>query len=97
MNTPKPNNDRLNNIAAYDIQTHHAPHMKQYPWLAIPMAAARHKLAGHGLTEEESGDIAEMMAGYCSLLEEAGLTFLGPTKREVEDAAIAWCRKFHNQ
>lgn len=81
---------RLAAIKAADIQTHHAPHMDEDPWLAIPMNAARELLDGYDLTEDESGSVSGIMAGYCRLLDEAGMTFTGQTEREVQDAALAY-------
>lgn len=82
---------RLRAIKEHDIKTHHAPHM-ELQWLAIPMNAAREMLAGYDLTEYESSGVPEIMAGYCRLLDEAGLTFLGESEREVQDAALGFCR-----
>lgn len=88
---------RLKEIKEHDIQTHHAPHMEDDPWLAIPMKAARAALEGYNLTDDESGSVAGIMAGYCRLLDEAGMTFLGATERDVQDAALAWCRSNDEQ
>lgn len=81
---------RLAAIKAADIQTHHAEHMDDDPWLAIPMNAAREFLAGYKPTEEETASVPAIMAGYCRLLDEAGMTFTGQTKRDVENAALAF-------
>lgn len=83
---------RLKEIKQHDIQTHHAPHMDENPWLAVPMKAARAALEGYDLTDDESGSVPGIMAGYCRLLDEAGMTFLGDTEREVQDAALEYCR-----
>jgi len=83
---------RLKEIKEHDIQTHHAPHMEDDPWLAIPMNAARAVLEGYDPTDDESGSVPGIMAGYCRLLDDAGMTFLGATERDVQDAALAWCR-----
>ena len=79
---------RLTALKAADIQTHHAPHMEDDPWLAVPMNAAREMLKGYNLKEEESGSVAGIMEGYCGLLDEAGMTFTGQTERYVQDAAL---------
>lgn len=91
LDTVRMDSPRLKKIKQHDIQTHHAPHMEENPWLAIPMHAARAILAGYDLTDEESGSMAAMMAGYCNLLELKGVTFLGSTERDVQDAALEWC------
>ena len=83
---------RLKEIKEHDIQTHHAPHMEEAPWLAIPMKAARELLAGYDLTEDEKNNLPAMMAGYCRLLDESGMTFEGDSEREVQDAALDFCR-----
>jgi hypothetical protein len=91
LDTVKMDSPRLKAIKAHDIQTHHAPHVKESPWLAIPMNEARRQLAIHKPTEQETAGVAEIMAGYCRVLEEAGLLFLGTTEREAQDAALAEC------
>lgn len=83
---------RLKEIKEHDIQTHHAPHMDNAPWLAVPMKAARELLAGYDLTKEEGNSLLGIMAGYCRLLEESGMTFYGMSEREVQDAALDFCR-----
>ena len=80
---------RLAAIKAADIQTHHAPHMDEDPWLAIPMNDAREILDGYDLTKAEKSSIPDMMAGYCRLLDECGMIFYGQTEREAQDAALA--------
>ena len=81
---------RLKAIKAADIHTHHAPHMDEDPWLAIPMKYAREILDGYDLTKAEKSYIPCMMAGYCRLLDECGIIFYGDSQREVEDAALAF-------
>lgn len=93
MNSVLMNSPRLKEIKEHDIQTHYAPHMEEFPWLAIPMNAARAMLKGSGLTENESRSVAEIMAGYCRLLDDAGMTFLGETEHDVQEDALAWCRQ----
>ncbi len=83
---------RLKEIKEHDIQTHHAPHMEEAPWLAVPMKAARELLAGYDLTEDEKNNLPAMMAGYCRLLDEARYTFEGDSEREVQDSALEFCR-----
>jgi hypothetical protein len=83
---------RLKEIKEHDIQTHHAPHMEEAPWLAIPMKEARELLAGYDLTEDEKNNLPAMMAGYCFLLDESGMIFVGDSEREVQDAALDFCR-----
>lgn len=82
---------RLVALRVHDIQTHHAPHMDEDPWLAVPMHRARALLAGYDLPAAETASVPVIMAGYCRLLDEAGLTFLGSTERDVQDAALAFC------
>lgn len=82
---------RLKALKEHDIQTHHAPHSPEAPWLAVPMKAARALLQGYALTDNEAGSVAGIMAGYCRLLDEAGLTFCGQTERDVQDDALAYC------
>jgi hypothetical protein len=42
-------------------------------WLALSMPECVEKVKGYGLTEEEKTYGPELMAGYCRLLEDAGL------------------------
>ena len=69
------------------IATHHAPHCEESPWLAVDMTAAAKLLDGYDLTEKEKTELPELMAGYCRLLDEAGLCHYGQTEAE----AIAAC------
>ena len=85
---------RLKALKEHDIQTHHAPHNTEAPWLAVPMKAAREVLRGYDLTDDESSSLSAIMARYCRLLDEAGLTFTGQTEREVQDAALAVAASF---
>jgi hypothetical protein len=81
---------RLAAIKAADIKTHHAPHMIEDPWLAIPMNREREILDSYDLTPSEKTSIPDMMAGYCRLLDECGMVFYGQTEREAQDAALAF-------
>jgi hypothetical protein len=89
LETVKQDSPRLAAIKAADIQTHHAPHMSE-SWLAIPMNLAREVLDEYDLTRIEKTSIPDMMAGYCRLLDDAGIVFQGPTQKDVEDDALAW-------
>jgi hypothetical protein len=42
-------------------------------WLALSMPQCINAVKGYGLTEEEKTYAPALMAGYCRLLEEAGL------------------------
>jgi hypothetical protein len=85
---------RLKLIKEHDIQTHHAPHCEE-PWMAIPMHAARRKAKAY--LEGDENDIASVTASAGILLEDAGLVFMGETKRDVEDAAIAFICRSNDQ
>jgi hypothetical protein len=67
---------------ANGVQTHHAPHADP-PWIAICMPAVCKKLEGYGLTEEEKTDLVMLTAGYCRLIDEAGLIGYGYTEIEA--------------
>ena len=69
------------------IKTHYAEHCED-PWLAVDIDAAAALLAGYGLTDQEKTDLPEMMAGYCRLIDEAGLCHYGQTEEE----AVSACR-----
>lgn len=62
--------------------THYHEHSMP-PWLAIHRASALECLEDYDLTEEEKNDIGAMMAGYCNLLENAGLCGYGKTEAEA--------------
>lgn len=68
------------------IATHYAAHCDP-PWLAVDMAAANKLLAGYRLSEAMKTDLAEMMAHYCRLIDEAGLCHYGTTEAEAVAAA----------
>ena len=70
------------------IKTHHAPHCDP-PWLAVDMDKAAESLAGYKLTNAERSDIAELMASYCRLVEDAGLCYYGATEQEAIKCASA--------
>ena len=80
---------RLKEIKRYGIQTHHAPHCEE-PWMAIPMIAAKEKAEAY--LEGDEDDIASVTASAGILLDDAGMVFMGQSKREVEDAALEFCR-----
>lgn len=64
------------------IKTHYNPTCEP-PWLAIDMTKAAEKLKGYNLTDAEKTDVAELMFGYCRLIEEAGLDHYGETEHEA--------------
>lgn len=70
------------------IATHHAPHCSP-PWLAVDMEAAAELLDGYRLTEKEKTDLPALMAGYCRLIDEAGLCFYGDTEEDATADAMA--------
>ena len=53
------------------------------PWLAIHRETALEMLKGYNLTHEQKTDVAWLMAGYCRLLDEAGLIHYGQTEAEA--------------
>lgn len=79
---------RLAEIKASDIQTHHAPHMEEDPWLAIPMHAARKCLAVHITKDEPLETVADITASFGRILDDRGLLFFGATERDAQDAAL---------
>lgn len=84
---------RLGAIKAADIQTHHAPHMDEDPWLAIPMHAAKELLQDYITKDEPFDNVAQITATFGRLLDDAGLLFFGSTEREVQDAALAFIQQ----
>lgn len=80
---------RLAAIKAADIQTHHAPHMDEDPWLAIPMHVARERLKGYITKDEPFNTVADITASFGRVLDDCGMLFYGKTEREAQDAALA--------
>jgi hypothetical protein len=90
LDAVKQDSPRLAAIKAADIQTHHAPHMTECPWLAVPMNLAR-KVVEESVTRDEPFDtVADITATYGKILEDKGMIFFGATKKDVEDDALAW-------
>ncbi len=83
---------RLREVKKHDIQAHFSPHIDKAPWLAIPMKAAREILKGYNLTKDEAESVVGIFAGYCRLLDDAGMIFEGDSEREVQDTALEFCR-----
>jgi len=67
--------------------THHAPHCDP-EWLAIHRDSALELLDDYNLTDEQKNDAGALMAGYCRLIEEAGLVHYGNTEQEAIEAAL---------
>lgn len=93
LSTVAMDSPRLASIKAADIQAHHAPHMEEDPWLAIPMKLAKQYLGDYITKDEPFDSIAEITASYGILLDDAGLLFYGKTQREVENAALDYLAK----
>ena len=53
------------------------------PYMAVNVSASLKMLKGYPLTELEKTDLAMLMAGYCRLIEEAGLTGYGDYEIEA--------------
>jgi hypothetical protein len=71
----------------HGIHTHHASMTGD--WIAISMPTCIKALEGYGLTAEEKTSIGALFAGYCRLLDEAGLVEEGhQTEREAVEAAV---------
>jgi hypothetical protein len=83
---------RLVAIKKHDIQTHFAPGI-DYPWLAIPMTAAKERLKYHITKDEPFDTVADITATYGSVLDDAGLLFYGVTQKQVEDDALVYVER----
>ena len=77
-------------IKAADIQTHHAPHMDEDPWVAIPMTLAKEAAKGYVTDSDSLDTVADICASACVILDEAGLIFYGDTEAEAQDKALAY-------
>lgn len=53
------------------------------PCVAVNMTVAVKRLEGYELTEEEKTDVTELMAGYCSWIDQHQLTGYGDTEFEA--------------
>jgi hypothetical protein len=62
--------------------THYAEHCKP-PWLAIHRESAMRILSGYRLTDAQKSDVGHLMAGFCNVLERAGLLYYGDTEGEA--------------
>jgi hypothetical protein len=62
--------------------THYSAHCFP-PWMAIHRESALELLNGYNLTEQEKTDVGHIMAGYCCLLDDAGLIHYGATQDEA--------------
>jgi hypothetical protein len=66
----------------FTVSTHYAEGMEP-PWLAVNMTDAVEALSGYQLTDEEKTNLAALMAGYCRLIDEYGLSGYGNTEAEA--------------
>lgn len=68
-------------IDGFKISTWEAKDVEP-PFIAVNMTVSIDKLKGYPLTDDEKTDIAALMAGYCRLVDEAGLIGYGETEFE---------------
>ena len=66
------------------IYTHKGPE----DWMALSMNECCELLKGYNLTDEEKTDGTMLMAGYCRLLDEAGLIHFGTTSHEACESLV---------
>jgi hypothetical protein len=57
-------------------------------WMALSMPECIARLEGYELTAEEKTDAPSLLAGYCRLLDEAGLIQYGRTEYETCEALV---------
>jgi hypothetical protein len=69
-------------IDGYDIATWYSDGVDA-PYLAVNMTVARKVLSGYRLSDSEQSDVMMLMAGYCRIVEERGLTGYGDTELEA--------------
>ena len=81
---------RMAAIKAADIQTHHAPHMMEDPWLAVPMILAKKVAQGWATKDEPLDTVADITASVGVVLDDEGLLFYGDTEEEAQDKALAY-------
>ena len=90
LNSVAMDSPRMAAIKAADIQTHHAPHMDEDPWLAIPMTLAKEAAKGYITKDEPLDTVADITASVGLVLDDAGLLFYGDTEEEAQDKALAY-------
>ena len=66
-------------IDGFKISTWSSDGVEQ-PYMAVNMTEATIQLKGYDLSDKEKESIPELMAGYCRLIEERGLTGYGETE-----------------
>lgn len=62
--------------------THKAPSVNE-PWLAIHRESSFKLLKDYNLTESQKTNICALMAGYCNVLDNAGLLHFGESEGEA--------------
>lgn len=72
----------------YRLYTHKGPD----DWMSLSMNECCELLKGYSLTDAQKTDGAELMAGYCRLIDEAGLVHFGETEHEACQALV---KRFH--
>jgi len=77
-------------VEKYSIFTHY---YKGHGWMAFSMTKALEMLSGYSLTDEQKTEPIMLFAGYCRLLDEAGLV---ADRMETEFDAICEVCKRHN-
>ena len=77
----------------FRIFTHKGPD----DWMALSMDECCWKLEGYGLTKEEQTDGVMLMAGYCRLIDEAGLIHYGETEHEACESLVARLTEANDQ
>lgn len=93
LESVKQDSPRLQKIKELDIQTHHAPHMEEDPWMAIPMHAARERLKGYIGKDEPFNTVADITASFGRVLDDCGMLLYGQTEREAQDDALAFLER----
>ena len=66
----------------HGVWTFHTSGMDE-PWVAVCLPKAHEALSGYGLSPDELAKPIELFAGYCRLLDEAGLSASGETEAET--------------
>jgi hypothetical protein len=66
------------------------------PCVAVNMTVAIKRLEGYELTEEEKVNVTDLMAGYCSYVDQYGLTGYGDTEFEAIADLFSKAKKVQN-
>jgi len=87
--TPSVAEQRRRQVQAWKEQYRIFTHKGPDDWMALSMDECCDALKGYDLTEAEKTDGVALMAGYCRLIDEAGMIRFGETEYEACESLVA--------